>query len=364
MRKIIAALLVCIMVVFPLTGCGQQEEESFSVEAPVHHSTQKQSGSAEAEDAVHVRTLGTKTDKAYAVLLNNRTGQSITSLKVGTDETIGTAADLLNNSETVVNEEQIKLYYTPESSSDTGSGDKELPPQYLLSFSLADGTGHTLHAFPFGDIDEGTIKIQDDGIAFLSYMSKSTRDSIDTYESEKAVKEQAKEAAEKAAAAEAEKVAAEEARKKEAAEAEKKAAEEAEKKAVEEAAKASENASNASAQAAGASGNTGNSSSSNTGNSQGSNSGNSSGNGSSTTTSTTESHSQSSSGNSSGGTSSSNTGSESSSSSSSDSGSGGGSSADSSSSSDTGSGGSSASADSNSSGDSEEDGCVGDGLTY
>lgn len=351
MRKWFATALICVMAVCLLAGCGETEEEFSSVAPPVHRTAQDSQRDTKTEKKANVRMLGIKANGAFEVLLNNRTGQGITGLKVGTDQTIGNAKNLLEGAAVYANEEQVELFYKPEASADAaGSGEKALTPAYLLHFRLQDGTEHTLHAFPFGDIEEGSIRMQD-GVAYLSYLSKSTGDAIETLDSEKAVIDQAKEAAEKAAA--------------EAAEAEKKAAEEAKKKAEADAAaqaaaasEASKSAdTNASGSNAAADNNAGNSQNTtqpaSTGNS-GSSGSSSSSSGSSTQQQTTSTSSTSTSSGSSGSGSSS-------SSAQTDS---GNDTSSSDSSSGTSSGGSSNSNGSDSTGVEDDDSCLGDGLTY
>lgn len=360
MKKLLAAALVCVVTVFPLTGCGQSGEDNLSDDIKVPRASKQVTDSAQDEEAAKVRTLGTETNNAYSVLLTNQTGQSIISLKVGTGDSIAEESNLLEGTEAYTDNEQVELFYTPPVSEDTGESEKELTPEYEMALTLADGTEHILHGFPFDDIAEGVIKVQEEGIAYLSYQSVATGQTVETLDAEKAIINQAREEAERAAA---EKAAAEA----------KAAAEEAEKKAAEESQKA---ASSPSSDAPAAASDSSSASSSGTSSTVSSGQGNSaapSGNGGSTGTSSSSSSGKTSSGSSSGGSSTVSSGSSSGSgssgsgssaasssgSTSTDSGSGGSSSGTSGSGSDSSSGSSS----SESAGD-DDDGCVGDGLTW
>ena len=54
--------------------------------------------------------------------------------------------------------------------------------------TLKDGKTYVLHGFPFEDIKEGTVLLEDD-IAYITYTSVSTKEKIDTKEAERATKE-------------------------------------------------------------------------------------------------------------------------------------------------------------------------------
>ena len=58
----------------------------------------------------------------------------------------------------------------------------------MCSLTLKDGKTYVLHGFPFEDIKEGTVLLEDD-IAYITYTSVSTKEKIDTKEAERATKE-------------------------------------------------------------------------------------------------------------------------------------------------------------------------------
>lgn len=57
-----------------------------------------------------------------------------------------------------------------------------------MQLTLKDGKTYILHGFPFEDIKEGTVLLEDD-IAYITYTSVSTKEKIDTKEAERATKE-------------------------------------------------------------------------------------------------------------------------------------------------------------------------------
>ena len=71
----------------------------------------------------------------------------------------------------------------------SGSGDEYfVSPRYDVQLTLKDGKTYVLHGFPFEDIKEGTVLLEDD-IAYITYTSVSTKEKIDTKEAERATKE-------------------------------------------------------------------------------------------------------------------------------------------------------------------------------
>ena len=57
-----------------------------------------------------------------------------------------------------------------------------------MQLTLKDGKTYVLHGFPFEDIKEGTVLLEND-IAYITYTSVSTKEKIDTKEAERATKE-------------------------------------------------------------------------------------------------------------------------------------------------------------------------------
>ena len=170
-KKLISVLLVGVLAVSMSAGCGQKEDAKKDTKVSSEKKEKK-------EKKPEYKTIGTKEDEAYEVQLTNSTGQDITfvSFKSSSEE---------NYPDTMLD----------EGDTETEDG-KELPAEYTMKITLADNTELELHAFPFDDMKNGEIKVQD-GIAYLTYEKDGSE--VSTLESEKAVKEQ-KEAEEKAKA--------------------------------------------------------------------------------------------------------------------------------------------------------------------
>ena len=191
-KKLISVLLVGVLAVSMSAGCGQKEDAKKDTKVSSEKKEKK-------EKKPEYKTIGTKEDEAYEVQLTNSTGQDITFVSFKSSSEENYPDTMLDEGDSFKNEETRNVYYKPSeeaaASTETEDG-KELPAEYTMKITLADNTELELHAFPFDDMKNGEIKVQD-GIAYLTYEKDGSE--VSTLESEKAVKEQ-KEAEEKAKA--------------------------------------------------------------------------------------------------------------------------------------------------------------------
>ena len=201
-KKLISILLVGVLAVSMSAGCGQKEDTKKDTKVSSEKKEKK-------EKKPEYKTIGTKEDGAYEVQLTNSTGQDITFVSFKSSSEENYPDTMLDEGDSFKNEETRNVYYKPSeeaaASTETEDG-KELPAEYTMKITLADNTELELHAFPFDDMKNGEIKVQD-GIAYLTYEKDGSE--VSTLESEKSFKEQ-KEAEEKAkaeAAAQAQKAA-------------------------------------------------------------------------------------------------------------------------------------------------------------
>ncbi|GCA66421.1 hypothetical protein KGMB01110_08570 [Mediterraneibacter butyricigenes] len=191
MKKVGLALLVAALAVSSVTACGKKKtEEPKKVEKT-------------EEKKEEYKSIGDDSVKdAWKVQIKNSLGQDVTgvSVKASTEEAY--PENMLKDSDTFKKDETRNLFYKPSeeaAAAQATEGGKELPTEYSVQLTLADGSTVELHAFPFEDMKEGEVKTKD-GIAYLEYKSNDGEE-VNTYDAEKAVKDQAD--AEAAAAAEA-----------------------------------------------------------------------------------------------------------------------------------------------------------------
>lgn len=181
-----AALLLC-------AGCSSAETSSAEPTAtPEATATAEPTATPEPE----LDSIGEKSESkdTFSVTLENGTDQDITAVSVKTGEEEKFPESMMKKDDVFEKGEKSVLYYTPKkddaSSSSEASDDKIVTPRYDIQITLKDGTKYVLHAFPFGDIEEGKIQVADD-VAYLTYTSVSTKEKVDTKEAELAEKETA-----------------------------------------------------------------------------------------------------------------------------------------------------------------------------
>ena len=155
-------------------------------------SAAENSSSAEATSVPELKVVGEKSDSkdTFCVTLENGTKQEITAVSVKTGSEEKFPESMMKKGETLAKDEKFELYYTPKTEEESsGSGDEYfVSPRYDVQLTLKDGKTYVLHGFPFEDIKEGTVLLEDD-IAYITYTSVSTKEKIDTKEAERATKE-------------------------------------------------------------------------------------------------------------------------------------------------------------------------------
>lgn len=211
-----------------LTGCSGSTEESESPAETTTITTATETTTAvettaatttDPDDLLPIIGNESEGENVFAVHLTNGTGMPIVGFAISAGEDVEFSDNLLENDDAFAADEERILYYdaTEALSKNEANG-----TVYAIELTFEDETTAVLHQFPFGDIEDGTIKIEA-AMAYLEYTSLESKDTVSTKEIEAARIEEEKEA--------------------EARQAEQKAAEQAlaeEKQAAEEAARAEE----------------------------------------------------------------------------------------------------------------------------
>lgn len=188
------AMAACLALVF--TGCGAPSNDAGSSEAP----------SAASSEEISMGVIGEQTgaEGEFVVELGNGTGQDIVEFSIVENGAGDAAGNMLPEGEVFANGETRALYFTPaaaeEADPNADANEPALDPQYDACMKFADGTEAVMHAFPFGDMEAGTLSMEE-GIVFVTYTSAGTGEEVSTLEAEKAAIEQAKAAEEQAAKA-------------------------------------------------------------------------------------------------------------------------------------------------------------------
>ncbi len=222
-KSILYLLLVLTVVLF--AGCSSNKPEKEPEEKQ-----EKQEKQEEKEP--ELKAVGTESTDGYMVKLKNVTGQDVTGVAIKDMDAKTFPENMLADGDVFAADEERNLFWSAEAASqvsdeETDPDEKVVIPGWDVSITLADGNSFVLHAFPFEEMKEGELHVED-GVAFVTYTCD-----VNTKEAEIMVKKQEEEAKKKAEE-KAKKKAEEKAKKK----AEEKAKKEAEEKAAAEAAAA------------------------------------------------------------------------------------------------------------------------------
>lgn len=210
MKKLICCFLVIFMMsVLLLTGCGTGNESAPEVE------TTSGSGSASAEleeeeeeeplvpEEETFLPIGEEEEGAYQIKLTNSTGMDITAVSVKTTEEEEYPDNFLVEEDVFAADEVRYLYYLPPVEEDAETeevqpeeaddadeaDDRELTVGYDVQLTLADDSVYILHGFPFDDVEEAELLLEED-VIYLKYISLSTQETVETREAELAIKAQ------------------------------------------------------------------------------------------------------------------------------------------------------------------------------
>ena len=189
-KVLLFACLAAFGLSMAVTGCSKEEPA-------------KKSEIQEEKKEEKLEVIGVEKDSEFQVKLTNSTAKNITGVSVKSSDEAEYPANMLKESDVFEDKESRLLCYTApkaaEAPADAKATDKVLEPAYDIQLTFEDGTTAVLHSFPFGDVEEGEICMED--VVYLKYTSVASKEKVDTKGAEQAVKAQAEaEAAAKAAA--------------------------------------------------------------------------------------------------------------------------------------------------------------------
>ena len=241
MRKKTLFIVLCLLSgILTLGGCGKSETDDAK--------TQKSEAKEEDEweetpvapiEKEDLKKIGVPLKGTVEIKLENNTGKSITGFAVKKSENSEFGENLLEDEDVYVKGEKRYFYYdykqeNSEEETETISADydgnteeetDESVPEYDIQITYLNGTTAVLHNFPFDDMKEGTLELEDE-ITYLTYTSIKTKKEVDTKDEERSIRTkeetaaaEAQRKANEAAAAEAKRQAAEAAAAKQQAEA-------------------------------------------------------------------------------------------------------------------------------------------------
>jgi len=208
-KKVMLGLcLAASFTVLSMAGCKKEEAKEVPETEPVVEE--------QAEEEEILKTIGAEAEGAFKVRLTNNTGKDIKGISIKIIEEEEFPENFLAENDIYTVEEARYLYYSPNQEAKTeeaAEGDEDerlLTPGYDIRLTFSDDTVAVLHSFPFEDIEEGELHLEEE-VGFIKYTSVSTNETVETKEAELAIKEQERVAAEEAQKAAEEQAAAEQA---------------------------------------------------------------------------------------------------------------------------------------------------------
>ena len=154
------------------------------------------------EEEAEEKIIGEKSEEGFQVKLKNMTGKDIQGVSVKEMEEEEFPENFLKEEDVFAAEEERTLYFNPEEEEENEEAEdasaeaeqtdankpeeKLLTPGYDIEISFSEEETFVLHAFPFEDIEEGELLLEDN-VVFVKYTSKSTEEEISTKEAELAI---------------------------------------------------------------------------------------------------------------------------------------------------------------------------------
>ncbi|OUN36037.1 hypothetical protein [Lachnoclostridium sp. An76] len=191
---LIISMIFILGVSMLLGGCGNNQSDS---------DANKQ---VEKPEEV-LKNIGTEAEgeNIYKVVLENKTGKNIVGFSIKDSSMAEFPVNMLETEDVFADQQKRNLYYDSTSAKEMGGDQaveaeedaKVLQPQIDIQLTFDDQSVLVLSAFPFGDVEEAQIYLEDE-VAFIQYESLANNEMISTKEAELTIK------AEKEAAAQAE----------------------------------------------------------------------------------------------------------------------------------------------------------------
>ena len=207
MRKKTLFIVLCLLSgILTLGGCGKSETDDAK--------TQKSEAKEEDEweetpvapiEKEDLKKIGVPLKGTVEIKLENNTGKSITGFAVKKSENSEFGENLLEDEDVYVKGEKRYFYYdykqeNSEEETETISADydgnteeetEESVPEYDIQITYLNGTTAVLHNFPFDDMKEGTLELEDE-ITYLTYTSIKTKKEVDTKDEERSIRSRGK----------------------------------------------------------------------------------------------------------------------------------------------------------------------------
>lgn len=187
------------------TDAAEEVQESSSEDSQdtTEAEDAKEEKIADEQKKEELKTVGEKKDGCITFKMKNATSKKITGLAIKTAEDTEFPENMMAAEDSFELKEKKKVFYSKAAEENTeettDAAAEDQAPAYDLHITFEDETTADVHGVALEDL--GTLTIREkDGIVYGTYKTKSTKEKKSTYDTEKAIADQA---AADAAAAEA-----------------------------------------------------------------------------------------------------------------------------------------------------------------
>lgn len=180
--QLLLVLLCCVALAFTAAGCGSSQ------------STQKKTKKS------NLPAIGKVQSGKYVYTINttNNTGKTITGFTIKDSSMESYPENMIGTKKTFTNGQKRRLYYNAKSAIQKSSkkSTKELNASFSIQLTFDDNSTAELHNVPFDDIKRMEIDYdQNQSLAYLVYVSKGTKEKVNTLNDEIKIKQDAEAAA-------------------------------------------------------------------------------------------------------------------------------------------------------------------------
>lgn len=212
-KKILIALLAGTMIAAApvssfaaeATDAAEEVQESTSEDSrdTTEAEESKEEKATDDQKKEELKTVGEKKDGCITFKMKNATSKKITGLAIKTAKDTEFPENMMAAEDSFELKEKKKVFYSKAAEENTeettDAAAEDQAPAYDLHITFEDETTTDVHGVALEDL--GTLTIREkDGIVYGTYKTKSTKEKKSTYDTEKAIADQA---AADAAAAEA-----------------------------------------------------------------------------------------------------------------------------------------------------------------
>jgi len=181
--KLFLVLICAVLIALAAAGCGSSQ------------TVQKKATKKSSLPAIGKVQSG---KYVYAINTTNKTGKTITGFTIKDSSMDAYPKNMITTKKPFTNGQKRRLYYNAKMAIQKSSkkSTKELNASFSIQLTFDDNSTIELHNVPFDDIKSMEIDYdQDQSLAYLTYVSKGTKEKVSTLSDETKIKKDAEAAA-------------------------------------------------------------------------------------------------------------------------------------------------------------------------